>query len=232
MCGGKKGWSFDFDMELILVRHGRVDGGEKRFNASGRFDQPLGELGAQQSRCLVPRFEGQEIAAIYASELMRTQQTAQPLADALGLPIMVHPSLNEVYLGEYEGRSFSRLLQERDEVYMRFLETRRWSEFPGSEGDDSVRERVTLVMEELVELYPKQRVVAFTHGGIINAALAIAIESPWLVLASPENASVTSIYLRPKPPLVVTVNDTSHLPDRDPLKRAPRYFFDAVGSSY
>ncbi len=219
-------------MELILIRHGRVDGGEKRFNEEGRFDQPLGELGIAQSRALVPRFADQEIAAIYASELVRTQQTAEPLARALGKEVVIHAGLNEVFLGEYEGRSFSKMLEERDPVYMRFLETRRWSEFPGAESDEEVRRRVFETMEELAERHPKQRVVAFTHGGIINAALAVALDSPTLVLVSPENASVTSIYLRPRPPLVVTVNDTAHLPDRDPLKRAPRYFFDAVGSNY
>jgi probable phosphoglycerate mutase len=219
-------------LELILIRHGRVDSGEKRFNEAGRFDQPLGELGREQSHALVSRFEDQEISAIYASELIRTRQTAEPLAKSLGVEIRIHPGLNEVYLGEYEGRSFSRMLQERDEVYMRFLETRRWSEFPGAEPDDSVRKRVSETMEELAELHPKQRVIAFTHGGIINAALAVVTQSPTLVLVSPENASVTSIYLRPRPPLVVTVNDTAHLPDRDPLKRTPRYFFDAVGSNY
>ncbi len=219
-------------MELILIRHGRVDGGEKRFNEAGRFDQPLGEVGLAQSKALVERFAGQEISAIYASELVRTQQTAAPLAEALNLEVQIHPGLNEVFLGEYEGRSFSRMLQEQDEVYMRFLKSRRWSEFPGSEGDESVRRRVRETLGELADRHPKQRVVAVTHGGIINAALAIVTESPILVLVSPENASITSIYLRPRPPLVVTVNDTAHLPDRDPLKRAPRYFFDAVGSNY
>lgn len=219
-------------MELILVRHGRVDGGERRFNEAGRFDQPLGELGVLQSRSLVPRLSDQEISAIYASELVRTQQTAEPLAEAMGMEIKVHPGLNEVFLGAYEGYSFSRMLKEQDETYMRFLKSRRWSEFPGSEADEAVRRRVSETMEELVERHPKQRVVAFTHGGIINAALAIATGSPTLVLVSPENASVTSIYLRPRPPLVVTVNDTAHLPDRDPLRLEPRYFFDALGPNY
>lgn len=219
-------------MELILIRHGRVGSGERVFNEAGRFDPPLGELGIEQSRSVVGRLADQEISAIYASELQRTKQTAEPLAEALGIEISVHPGLNEVFLGEYEGRSFSRMLQEQDEIYMRFLKSRRWSEFPGSESDEEVRRRVGETLEELAERHPKQRVVAFTHGGIINAALAVATGAETLVLVSPENASVTSIYLRPRPPLVVTVNDTAHLPDRDPLKRAPRYFFDAVGSNY
>jgi probable phosphoglycerate mutase len=219
-------------LELILVRHGRVADGDKRFNEAGRFDQPLGELGMLQAQAVAERLKGQELAAIYASELMRTRQTAEPLAEALGLEIQTHPGLNEVFLGEYEGRSFSKLLQSRDEIYMRFLKTRRWSEFPGAESDDQVRRRVLQTLDELAEKHPKQRVVAFTHGGIINAALAIATGASSLVVVSPENGSITSIYLRPKPPLVVTVNDTAHLPDRDPLKRAPRYFFDAVGSGY
>lgn len=219
-------------MELILVRHGRVADGEKRFDSSGRFDQPLSELGLEQAEAVAERLSTEEISAIYASELCRTRQTAEPLANALGLEIVVHSGLNEVFLGEYEGRSFSKMLQERDATYMRFLKTRKWSEFPGAETDDQVRKRVGDTLEELAERHPKQRVVAFTHGGIINAALAIATGASTLVLVSPDNGSITSIYLRPKPPLVVTVNDTAHLPGRDPLKRAPRYFFDAAGTAY
>jgi broad specificity phosphatase PhoE len=39
--------------------------------------------------------------AIYASSMIRTQETAAPLADLLGLPIVVLPGLREIDAGVF-----------------------------------------------------------------------------------------------------------------------------------
>lgn len=210
-------------MELILIRHGRVASGERVFTPEGRSNPPLGEIGLAQAERVVNRLEGKHIDAIYVSDLIRTHQTAEPLARQRGITPVERSAWGEVYLGEFEGRSFASLLQEQDPTYLKFLERRSWESFPGAESDAQVRARITQAMSELEEAHPNETVAVFTHGGIVNAALAIALQVERMVLVSPENASVTSIWMRPKPPLVITVNDTSHLDDRDPLRHGPIY---------
>lgn len=210
-------------MELILIRHGRVASGERVFTPEGRSNPPLGEVGLAQAERVVNRLQGKHIDAIYVSDLIRTHQTAAPLAAERGLTPIERPDWGEVYLGEYEGRSFASLLESQDPTYFKFLEQRSWETFPGAETDAEVRARIERAMHELEETHPNETVAVFTHGGIVNAALAIALQIERMVLVSPENASVTSIWMRPKPPLVITVNDTSHLDDRDPLKHGPIY---------
>ena len=55
-----------------------------------RDDTPLSESGQQRAAMLAGRLKDAGISAIYASEALRTAQTAEPLAEALGLQIRVH----------------------------------------------------------------------------------------------------------------------------------------------
>lgn len=210
-------------MELILIRHGRVASGKRYFNDSGRSDQPLGEIGIDQAARVLDRLEGKQIDAIYVSSLTRTHETAAPLAMERGLTPIEREDLSEVFLGDYEGQSFAQMLRDQEPTYLKFIQERKWETFPGAETDAEVRARVTTALDEIVAANQGQTVAVFTHGGIINAFLAIVMGTERMILVSPENASVTSIWMVPAPPLVVAVNDTSHLPDRDPLRHGPMY---------
>ena len=53
-------------------------------------DTPLSESGQQRAAMLAERLKDAGISAIYASQAVRTVQTAEPLAKALGIQIQVH----------------------------------------------------------------------------------------------------------------------------------------------
>ena len=63
----------------------------------------LTETGQQQAQDLVNVLAGNGIDEIYASTMIRSQETAAPLAEALNLPIQVLPGLNEIDAGIFEG---------------------------------------------------------------------------------------------------------------------------------
>lgn len=67
---------------VIVVRHA------ERAAVEGR-DPPLSEAGQQRARALVDAVRGAGVKAIYATQYQRTQQTARPLADSLGLTTIV-----------------------------------------------------------------------------------------------------------------------------------------------
>ncbi len=89
-------------MRLLLIRHGQTPG-----NVLGQLDTAfpgpgLTELGLRQAEAL-PRSLGREnIGGIYASTLVRTQLTAAPLAEALGLETHVLDGLQEIEAGDLE----------------------------------------------------------------------------------------------------------------------------------
>jgi 2,3-bisphosphoglycerate-dependent phosphoglycerate mutase len=90
---------------LWLIRHG-----ESTWNtlglAQGHSDQAeLTSRGQRQAAKVAERFRGLAVRAVYASDLRRAQQTAVPLAAAVGIPVVLDARLRERSLGVLEGTS-------------------------------------------------------------------------------------------------------------------------------
>ena len=66
-------------------------------------------LDGAQAAALARRLGGLSVAAIRSSPLERAMETAQPLAAALGLPVVQDAGLNEVDFGEWTGRTLIEL---------------------------------------------------------------------------------------------------------------------------
>ncbi|MBL1103358.1 histidine phosphatase family protein [Streptomyces sp. 5-8] len=89
-------------MRLILVRHGQTPS-----NVDGLLDTAapgpgLTPLGEAQAAALPEALAGEDIEALYASTLIRTQQTAAPLAAARGLDVVVRDGIRELSAGRLE----------------------------------------------------------------------------------------------------------------------------------
>src|SRR5665647_1038410 len=77
----------DGPMRLILVRHGQTSSNISRALDTAEPGPDLTDLGRAQAAALSRVLDGAPIGAIYASTLVRTQQTAAPLAAAHGLDV-------------------------------------------------------------------------------------------------------------------------------------------------
>lgn len=92
---------------LDLVRHGQSTDDLNNILGTLPPGASLTEEGQQQALTVAQAIEQEfpnGIAGIYASELIRTQQTADPLAQALGMDVQVLPGLNEIPAGIFEGQ--------------------------------------------------------------------------------------------------------------------------------
>jgi broad specificity phosphatase PhoE len=89
-------------MRLILVRHGRTSSNVGFLLDTAAPGADLDETGLSQAQALVGRLAGFPIEAVYASNLLRTQQTGLPLAHARGLGLEILPGLREVSAGDDE----------------------------------------------------------------------------------------------------------------------------------
>jgi broad specificity phosphatase PhoE len=92
-------------MALTFVRHG-----ESEANAAGVIDTSvpgphLTDLGRQQAEAVADELAGNNHDGVYASSMVRTQETAQPLATSLGQQFVVLPGLREIDAGVFEGQS-------------------------------------------------------------------------------------------------------------------------------
>ena len=151
---------------ILLVRHG-----ESVWNAEGRWqgaaNPPLSEAGRAQARALAERVVGDGIDGVVASDLDRARETAQIVAEALGLRIpSIDPGWRERDVGEISGHT----REEIDAKWPGLLEQWRRGELesmPGGEKD--ITPRVVAALERVATAPAGECTLVVTHGGVIGA---------------------------------------------------------------
>lgn len=91
-----------FGMRLILARHGQTPSNVGFLLDTAAPGADLTEAGREQAAVLAKQLEAEPIEAVFASNLVRTQQTAAPLAAVRKMPIQVIPELREIPAGDAE----------------------------------------------------------------------------------------------------------------------------------
>jgi probable phosphoglycerate mutase len=204
--------------DLLLVRHGQSEAyldGTLFPLVDGQGDPPLSELGYEQARLVGDRLAGAGISAIYVSNLRRTGQTAAPLARRLGLEPHVDAGLREVHLGEWEGGVFRKMVATGHPIAERMSAEERWEVIPGAESANALADRVRATILRIAASHPGQCVAAFTHGGIIGQALALATGSRPFAFLGSENASVSRLVIVGDRWITRSFNDIAHLDATD-----------------
>ena len=160
--------------ELIMIRHG-VTAWNKERRFQGQIDIPLDDEGLRQAQLLGQSMAGAALAAVYASDLTRARQTAEPLAGALGLPVVAEPGLRERHYGDFEGCTWDELQREHAADFARWRAREPDFSLPGG-GETllALHDRVEATMRALAARHPGASVVAVTHGGVLDCAYRIA----------------------------------------------------------
>ena len=196
------------------MRHGEsepaVDGRPFQL-LDGQGDPSLAPEGRAQAEMVCARLARQRIDAIYVSSLRRTAQTAQLLAETLGLEPVVDADLREVFVGQWEGGLLRKKMVDRDPVALRVSEEQRWDVIPGAESAASFSRRVRHAVERIAAAHGGERVAVFTHGGTIGELLAQATGSRPFAFTGSDNASISHLVVTPKGWTLRGFNDTSHL---------------------
>jgi probable phosphoglycerate mutase len=170
-------------VELVLVRHGQsqayVDGQTFPL-VDGHGDPPLSPHGEMQAKLVCARLAAEGVDAIYVTTLRRTVQTAAPLAERSGLAMRVEPGLREIYLGEWEGGLYRKMVADSHPIALRVFAEERWDVIPGGEGPQVFAERVRAGIERVVSVHQGGRVAVFTHGGVIGQAIDLSRQRVYL----------------------------------------------------
>jgi probable phosphoglycerate mutase len=201
-------------LDLVLVRHGQSAAFSEDAPfplTGGHGDPPLSARGRQQAERVGDRLAGAGLDAIYVTTLCRTVQTAAPLAERLGLTPRVEAGLREVFLGEWEGGLYRKMVAENHPVARRMFAEERWDVIPGAESLVAFDGRVRAAIGRLAAAHEGQRVAAFTHGGVIGQVLALASRSRPFAFNTADNASISRLIITPQRWWVRGFNDTAHL---------------------
>ncbi len=201
--------------EVVLIRHGSAGqpvASEELDLIDGKHDPALTELGRRQALALAERLGSARVAALFVTPLRRTKETAQPLAERLGLEPIVLPELREVYLGDWDGQ-FSQRLSSQDSVTRSVFAAERWDVIPNAERMEDFSARVRRGMDLVVDAAgPDATSMAVVHGGVIAEACRQVTGSRAFAFLNADNASLTRLMrLRRGRWSLIGFNDTAHL---------------------
>ncbi|MDG4667828.1 histidine phosphatase family protein [Mycobacterium sp. 236(2023)] len=154
-------------MRVTFVRHGQSAG-----NASGLIDTstpgpvltPTGQL---QSQAIVGTLGDNNYDAVYASTMVRTQLTAAPMSQYLGLPIQVLPGLQEIEAGVFEGTPESQAQSGYGLYPLAWaIQGNRDLRIPQSIDGNEFDARVDGALQTIYDNGDRNPVI-FSHGGAI-----------------------------------------------------------------
>lgn len=178
---------------LFLVRHGRTDANVRGALDSRPPGEPLDETGHAQATTLAQRLRTEPITAVHASVATRAQQTAAPLAAALGLDVVLLDGIHEVFVGDLEGRADRAAREAFDVVYQRFWTGDLETSMPGGESAAHLRARFLPAVDAAMSGAAGD-VVMVSHGAAIRLAAA-ALLGDYALTSYVPNTGV--IILRP-----------------------------------
>jgi len=199
---------------VLVVRHGESapEMPNQRFALrDGHGDPELHPVGVRQAELLADRLEHAHIAAIYVTTLRRTHETAEPLAQRLGITPIEEPDLREVFLGDWEGGLFRSRAQNNDPLFREIFRQERWDVIPGAEPLDDFDARVWRGFERIVAAHPDEQVMVVSHGGVIGHLLHRVTGSRRFAFSVVDNASISEVVASPDRIVLRRYNDVSHL---------------------
>lgn len=154
--------------EILFIRHAETD-------MAGRFcghsDPEINEKGHGQVVKLIDKLRGENIGAVYTSDLRRAHATASEIAKSFDIDCYVRPALREIFFGRWEGNTWVEI-EQRDAAY-----ARRWmEEFPRlmAPGGEDIREFERRVLAEIEFLSARaegHKIAVVTHAGPLRTVL-------------------------------------------------------------
>lgn len=198
---------------ILLVRHGQTAWNrEQRFR--GQVEVPLDELGLLQATALAQRIAATwKPAAIYASPLQRTLQTAAPVAQACGLDVIPHAGLLDIHFGVCTGLSEAEFTAHYPQLASAWCERPHTVHFPEGESLADVRQRAAAMLDEVVARHSDRTVVLVTHLVVCRVLLChfLGLDTSHFWEFEPAPASISTLEISAHGRLLRTLNDTAHL---------------------
>lgn len=192
---------------LYFIRHAEV---EERYHRvfGGRLDMPLSRQGHRQADAMAGYLRRRRFDGLYASPMLRVQQTLKPLNGPDQLQPVTLSEFREVDFGSWTGLTWDEV-RERHQMspydWLEYLESGRIRE---AEPLTEFTERVGNGLQRVLKAHSGETVAIACHGGVIRMALAILLELPLSKMKAfdIEYASVTWVSCHPEKTEVQLLN--------------------------
>ena len=204
---------------LLFVRHGESVVTVRQMVGGELSCEGLSDLGRRQAEALRDRWQGggeSRLDAIWSSTLPRAAETAQVVAEGLGMEVSQHADLVEQRPGEADGVRFADFPAR---FGMPDWESRPHAPMaPGGESVAAFHHRTSAAIEEVASAHEGQTVMVVCHGGVIDVAFRYLLDLPryghfdlWTLNCSVSEFSVDDSGDRRGRWRLVRYNDAAHL---------------------
>ena len=209
---------------VVLIRHGRTHLTEsKRISGRGGENPKLSDLGRIDARMAAqavaqigktgPWSFLNPVSAIVASPIQRTLDTANIIANEVGLSVSTNDNIAEISFGDWDGSTNDEVRQNWPEEFAAWQGS--WEVAPpNGESLEEFDERVMKGLFEIVEANAGKTVAVVSHvmpiRGIARRALDGGIAAYWSPQISPCSISILRFW-GTQAAEVITLNSTSHL---------------------
>lgn len=201
---------------MLLIRHGANDWVHGRL--AGRIPGiHLNDTGRQQAQAVAQRLRDIPLAAVYASPLDRTMETAHAIVQERDVAITQVPDLREVDYGEWQGAELKVLYEHKLWPGVQYYPS--GTRFPNGETLGEAQMRMVQALERLRAPHGDREVFAVvSHADLIKLACAYYIGMHMDLFQRLEIAtcSVTAVRFTPMGPRLMAFNDTGSLAHLNP----------------
>jgi probable phosphoglycerate mutase len=166
---------------LVLVRHGATaHTADKRFSGGLASSNPgLTEEGRAQVRevadWLAPLAEAVEV--VIASPVRRTRESAEIVAERLGLVVVEEPGFAEMEFGVWDGHTFAEVSETWPDELAGWIASADVAP-DGGESFGQVQERVLAGLQRVLTSYAGKTVIVVSHVTPIKTLVSHAVDAP------------------------------------------------------
>lgn len=194
-------------MQLLLVRHALP----LRSEPGQGSDPHLSDEGVEQAARLPEALKRFPVSRLLSSPQLRSVQTAQPVAEAMGLTVEIDERLAEYDRDLPQYIPVEQIAAENPQELERLVN----GHLPSGVDEAAFKSRISAAVDDLVAATDHDDTVAvFSHGGVINVLLHQILGTERLLSFHVDYASITRLLSSRTGRLAVAgVNATEHVWD-------------------
>ena len=197
---------------IYIVRHGQTEW-NLLGKTQGHGNSDLTPKGIEQAELLADSMTKYPIDYIYSSDLGRAYQTAEIIGNKLSIEVEKTEALREMNFGTWEGRIIKDIIEEDPELYKMWRNKPHLAKIPQGETLSQIKERTDAFIKEINEKYDGKHIVLVTHSLCARIMLLSFLDSDVknIYRINQANTALNIIELRDYGPVVMKMNDTTHI---------------------
>ena len=206
---------------FYIVRHGQTNWNILG-KTQGHGNSDLTQSGEAQAIELAEAMVNYPIDYIYSSDLGRSVQTAQIVGEKIGVEVQKTISLREMGFGVWEGLLIEEIKKEHANTYNTWRNEPHLVDIPNGETLHIIKERVDSFIKEINEKYDNKHIVLVSHSVTVRVMLLSFLNSGMenIYRIKQDNTALNIIEYRDYGPVVIKMNDTSHIKNNEKINNS------------